>query len=120
MLEDLSRIDFVAKKGKGKIPCYEANEKEKELNKDVDLLQMKCDKLASQLADREHLQSKELDVVEKRVEEQSQNFERQARELRSQIATKNKEITNQRDEISDLDSRLRQKTTELRNVKVQL
>lgn len=28
MLEDLSRIDFVAKKGKGKIPCYEANEKE--------------------------------------------------------------------------------------------
>ena len=39
MLEGFSRIDFVAKKGKGKIPCYEANEGEKDIvrNRDIDL-----------------------------------------------------------------------------------
>ena len=43
MLEGFSRIDFVAKKGKGKIPCYEANEGEKDIFKCIELNKKQID-----------------------------------------------------------------------------
>ena len=48
------------------------------------------------------------------------NFERQVRELRSQIGMKNKDIANYREETADLESRLGTKTNELRTVKTQM
>ena len=48
------------------------------------------------------------------------NFERQVRELRSQISMKNKDIANYREETADLESRLAAKTNELRTVKTQM
>ena len=48
------------------------------------------------------------------------NFERQVRELRSQLSMKNKDIANFREEISDYETRMTAKTNELRSVKNQL
>ena len=61
-----------------------------------------------------------MDVLEKRNEEVSANFERQIRELRTQISMKNKDIANFREEQSDLETRLTNKVNEVRSIKTQM
>ena len=61
-----------------------------------------------------------MDQQEKRHEDVVTNFERQVRELRSQVSMKNKDIANYREETADLESRLSTKTNELRTVKTQM
>ena len=58
-----------------------------------------------------------MDALEKRNDEVSANFERQVRELRTQINMKNKDIANFREEQSDLESRLSNKVNEVRSIK---
>ena len=48
------------------------------------------------------------------------NFERQVRDLRSQLSMKNKDIANYREEVQDLEGRLTAKTNELRTTKTQM
>ena len=48
------------------------------------------------------------------------SFERQVRELRSQLNMKTKDVANFREEVAALETRLNAKTAELRSVKSQL
>jgi predicted nucleic acid-binding Zn-ribbon protein len=47
-------------------------------------------------------------------------YDKQIRELRTQINMKGKDLQNQRDEISDLETRLQQKLNELKSVRSQI
>ena len=77
----------------------------------------KVDKLLHQAQDNSHQSKREIDASEKRHDEIVSGFERQARELRSQISMKNKDISSYREESADLESRLQTKSNELRTVK---
>ena len=86
----------------------------------IDQLREKVDKLMHSLQEVSHQNKRDADQVEKRHEDVVTNFERQVRELRSQLSMKNKDIANYREEVQDLEARLTAKTNELRTTKTQM
>ena len=72
------------------------------------------------LQEQGHSAKRNLDQQETRHEDLVTNFERQVRELRSQLNMKNKDASNLREEVVDLEQRLNSKQTELRSAKSSL
>jgi len=54
-----------------------------------------------QIQDQGHQAKRDLDHQEKRNEDVVTNFERQVRELRSQLNMKTKDVANYREEVAD-------------------
>ena len=72
----------------------------------ISQLRDKVDKMMHQMQEQTHQAKRDLDQQEKRNEDIVNNFERQVRELRSQLSMKNKDIANFREEITDQEQRL--------------
>jgi outer membrane protein TolC len=60
---------------------------------------------------------KETEGAQDRYQEMVSGYDKQIREMRAQVSLKGKDLHNQREDISDLEQRLQQKTSELRNTR---
>ena len=80
----------------------------------LDQLRERNEKLVHQVQEVTIQKKRDTDAVEKRHEDVVSGFERQSRELRSQITMKNKDISTLREDTNDLEQRLATKTGELR------
>ena len=66
----------------------------------------KFEKAESSIKELQYQHKKDIDDANERLQDNGSRYEKQIRELRSQMSMKGKDIQNQRDEISDLESRL--------------
>ena len=80
----------------------------------------KMEKSESMAKELQYQHKKDMDDANERLQDNGTRYEKQIRELRSQMSMKGKDIQNQREEISDLEARLTQKQNELKTVRSQL
>lgn len=62
---------------------------------------------------------REYEAGQERYQEMVNNYDKQVRELRAQVNMKGKDLQNQREDISDLETRLGLKTNELKSMRGQ-
>ena len=103
MAREKSELDMQKTKATLERSLLATEDRLKESQLSAEMLREKVDKLMHQLQEQGHTAKRETDAQDKRNEDIVTNFERQVRELRSQLSMKNKDIANFREEVADLE-----------------
>lgn len=120
MAKERTELENVKFKNQFQRSLQNAEEKVKEQEMTIDDLRDRLDRAQHNAQESQYKSKKDIETLEKRSEDSVSSFERQLRELRSQLSIKNKDIANLRDDNADLEQRSATKQSELRTVKTQL
>ena len=82
-------------------------------------MRVRCEKVEAQIQEQVFSHKREYEAGQERYQDRVNNYDKQVRELRAQANLKGKDIQNQLEDIQDLETRLQQKTNELKSLRSQ-
>mmetsp|Transcript_36983 Transcript_36983/g.56659 ORF Transcript_36983/g.56659 Transcript_36983/m.56659 type:complete len:82 (+) Transcript_36983:992-1237(+) len=80
-------------------------------------MRLRMEKVESQMHEMKFQHKKEADDATDRYQHMCNSYDKQIRELRTQVNMKGKDLHNQKEEVADLETRFSQKQTELKSLR---